>query len=100
MKTNLIKLIGAAIIVGCAVLAIAQEATAQTTTTAQKEVKTCKGVKADKTNCKSTFIVKGTDYCNAHNPNAIHCSGTTAKNQPCKMSVKAQGEKCRFHVAQ
>jgi hypothetical protein len=71
---------------------------AQTTQTAQNTVKTtCKGVKADKTACKSTFIVKGSEFCASHNPEAIKCAGLNSKKQPCGMTVKTKGEFCRHH---
>lgn len=70
---------------------------AQTTQTAQNSVKTtCKGLKADKTNCKSTILLK-TGYCQHHNPEAIRCSGLNSKKQPCALPVKTKGEFCRFH---
>lgn len=94
MKTNLIKIIGTASILTCAILAIANDVNGQTP---QDSVKTCKGVKADKTGCKSTFIIKGTDYCAHHNPAAIKCSGKNSKGLPCQMNVPSKGEMCRFH---
>lgn len=98
MKTSkkevIIKTIGAIILITCAILAIANDVGAQTP---QDSIKTCKGVKSDKTGCKSTFIVKDTDYCQAHNPNAVKCSGTNSANKPCGMTVKQQGNFCRYH---
>lgn len=62
-----------------------------------KTVHTCKATKADKTQCKGTILQKN-GFCNAHNPDAIKCAGQTAKKEPCKMTVKAKGEMCRFHT--
>lgn len=70
---------------------------AQTTQTAQNTVKTCKGTTKAGEPCEATMIIKGTEFCNAHNPASIKCSGTTAKKEPCKMTVKTKGEFCRFH---
>lgn len=72
---------------------------AQTTQIAQNTVKTtCKGLKADKTACKSTFIVKGSEFCASHSPNTIRCGAKTSNGGECKNIVKEQGLKCRYHV--
>lgn len=97
MKTNIIKLIGAALIITGTLLALANEVKAQTDTIPPKEIKTCAGMTKTGQKCKSTFIVKGTDYCSAHNPEAVKCAGLTSKNEPCKMTVKQPSEYCRFH---
>lgn len=98
MKTSkkevIIKTVGAIILITCAILAIANDVGAQTP---QDSIKTCKGVTKSNLPCKSTFVVKETDYCNAHQPNAIKCSGTNSKKQPCGMTVKQQGDFCRYH---
>lgn len=75
---------------------------AQTTQTAEntvKTIKTCKGMTKAGEPCKATMIIKGTEFCNAHNPDAIKCSGQTSKKEPCKMTVKVAGLFCRFHEA-
>ena len=64
---------------------------------AQTTVRHCKGITSKAQKCKSTMIIKGTDYCNAHNPAAIKCAGKNAKGKKCGMKVKKAGEFCRFH---
>lgn len=56
----------------------------------------CKGTKADKTPCKSSFVMAD-GYCKAHSPTTLKCGAMTSKKQPCKMMVSKAGEKCRFH---
>lgn len=91
----ILKLVGLILILTCTFLAIANDVRAQNTPT--DTLTTCAGLKADKTPCKSTFIVKGTKYCTAHNPNAIKCAGKNSKGLPCGMTVKEKGEYCRYH---
>ena len=89
-----VKIVGAGLILTISFLALANEAKSQTKADTLRH---CAGIKADKTPCKSTFIVKGTNYCSAHNPAPIHCAGKNSKKEPCKMTVKQAGEFCRFH---
>lgn len=57
---------------------------------------TCKGIKADKTQCMS--VITGKDgYCQHHSPNAIKCSHTKGNGERCKMPVKSAGQKCHHH---
>jgi len=64
---------------------------------AQTEQKTCKGTTTEGKPCKSVFIPKDKDFCNAHNPEAITCIGVNAKKEPCRNKVKEHGDFCRFH---
>ena len=57
---------------------------------------TCKGIKADKTACKSVIIGKD-GYCSHHSPSAIKCAHTKANGERCKMPVKSAGQKCHHH---
>lgn len=62
-----------------------------------QDAKRCAGMTKAGQPCKSTFIVKGTDYCRMHSPTAILCAGVKADGTGCKMVVKQAGEKCRHH---
>jgi hypothetical protein len=97
MKTKIIKIgIIAFITVMAAISAGAQTAT-QDAAKPEKQVKTCKGITKAGNPCKSTFVVKGTDFCNSHQQNAIKCAGKNAKGEKCGNSVKVAGAYCRFH---
>lgn len=61
--------------------------------------KHCAGITKKGESCKSTFIIKGTDYCRAHSPGAIHCAHIKSDSTQCKMIVKTSGELCRFHAS-
>lgn len=60
-----------------------------------QDPKRCKGIKADGTACRS--IIKEGSYCQYHNPDALHCGAKTRKGTPCKIRVKKQGDRCRYH---
>lgn len=60
-------------------------------------VKHCNGTTVKGTACNSIMIVRGTDFCRLHQPNAVRCAGKNAKGQPCKMIVKKEKAYCRFH---
>lgn len=59
--------------------------------------KHCAGLTKKGEPCKSTFVVKGTEYCRLHQPSAIHCAFIKPDGTTCKMIVKLSGEMCRFH---
>jgi len=58
----------------------------------------CKGVTKAGKPCKSVIVDAKTGYCNAHNPNKVHCTGKTANGKPCNMSVMKGATACRFHI--
>ena len=61
-------------------------------------LKNCLGTVQSGKGCKSTFLVDSTQYCQWHSPNSIRCGAQTSKNKPCRILVKVDGVRCRFHV--
>lgn len=63
---------------------------------AMAQNKPCKGTTKAGNPCKSVMVSK-TGFCRSHDPNAIKCAAINASGKPCGMTVKVNGEKCRFH---
>lgn len=57
----------------------------------------CKGTTKAGKPCKSIIVDSKTGYCNAHNPNRVHCSAKTKAGNQCKMTVGKDSTVCRIH---
>lgn len=68
---------------------------AVTTATAQ-DAKQCKGTTAKGLPCKAIMIGKD-GYCRSHSPSAFRCNFVKHNNEKCKMIVKHEGQRCKFH---
>ena len=79
-----------AIVVIFICLCIALTAEAQTS-------KSCSGVTVKGTACMSIMIVKGTEFCRLHQPDAEHCKFIKRDKSQCKMVIKKGATYCRFH---
>jgi len=65
----------------------------------------CEALTKSNVQCKN--VVKTGDLCHLHNPNYVKpsdkcatviCSGTTKKNEKCKVKTKNCDGLCRFHT--